>query len=252
MRLEKLFYYPVKALRGIELTQAVYDGHGLVGDRQYILARPDGTMLTRRSHPGLAEIWVDVTENHLQFSNSQNSVHIDLFSHGNTVHEINVWKRVVKSYTVSDVADQFFSDYLGETVRLFSFMAEDEREAGFRDSRPMLIINLSSVRELEQISRQIIDVRRFRPNIITDTGIPFSEMKWKSLTIGDQQYRIEKPCTRCVIINQNPDSGKTDSNLLRTLADLPANNHIPLFGQYISPEQLSGRLNTGDPIRVLK
>ena len=60
MKLVELYRYPIKSAAGQSVSQAQLGPLGLEGDRQMVLASPDGRFVTARECPRLARIhWVD-------------------------------------------------------------------------------------------------------------------------------------------------------------------------------------------------
>ena len=55
-RLQAISIYPVKAARREDLEAARLSDRGLVGDREWMVTRPDGTFLSQRTHPQLARL----------------------------------------------------------------------------------------------------------------------------------------------------------------------------------------------------
>lgn len=247
MQIDHLYYYPIKALNGIAVHQMLYDGHGLIGDRQYILTRNDGHMITRRSHPTLVNFSITTHPDSIKVAINSDEISIRSDDFSSTIHELVVWKRAVRAKKAITEINDFFSDAMGENLTLYSYVPDTVDDAGFRDSKPLLVINVSSIRKLEEITGVSLDLRRFRPNIVTDTGTPFSEMHWSTIDINHQKFYIEKACARCVVINQNPATGSTDVNLLRVLSQLNL-SAAALFGQYIAPTIHSGLLQISDSI----
>lgn len=77
------------------------------------------------------------------------------------------------------------------------------------------IINLASVRDLERVTGKEIDPRRFRPNVVIDTGVPWQEFDWigQDIRIGDAVLTVTKRTQRCAAINVDPQTGERDIDL---------------------------------------
>jgi uncharacterized protein YcbX len=98
---------------------------------------------------------------------------------------------------------------------------------------------------------------RFRPNlVIAGASQAFVEDGWRSLRIGDLTLRVVKPCTRCVITTQDPDSGAVVDAMepLRTLRAMgrvmPGVRREPIFGQNAIPDG-AGMIAAGDLVEVV-
>ena len=98
-------------------------------------------------------------------------------------------------------------------------------------------------------------MRRFRPNLVIDGDMaPWTEDTWRRIRVGTSVLRIVKPCERCVMTTQDPNTGvQTDRHEpLATLGKLhrSARGRI-IFGQNAVVEQ-EGTVVLGDTIEVLE
>ena len=97
------------------------------------------------------------------------------------------------------------------------------------------------------------EVRRFRPNIVVESGSvekDFIENSWvrKKLTIGkDVVLKVTAPCTRCVMITLPQGDLPKDLGILSTVAKY---NQVHV-GVYASVER-GGRIHREDTIRLEK
>ena len=58
MRLASLYVHPLKSARGVRHARAFAAQAGLLGDRSWMLATPEGQFITARSHPLLTQVRV--------------------------------------------------------------------------------------------------------------------------------------------------------------------------------------------------
>ena len=99
-----------------------------------------------------------------------------------------------------------------------------------------------------------LDRRRFRANIVLDTGNPepFLEDGWVggTLLFGDREPRPAVSVTardaRCVMINLDPDTGTPDARVLRTVVRLNKNN----AGVYATVVR-TGTILVGQPVTLV-
>jgi len=113
-------------------------------------------------------------------------------------------------------------------------------------ARCVHIINLASVRDLEQTVGRPIDPLRFRANIYLD-GLPaWAEFGWldKTIRIGDTVLRVWDRTQRCAAVNVDPRTARRDMTLPDTL--LSSRGHSD-FGVYASIEQ-DGTLSVDDTV----
>ncbi|XP_021919385.1 mitochondrial amidoxime-reducing component 1-like isoform X2 [Zootermopsis nevadensis] len=103
--------------------------------------------------------------------------------------------------------------------------------------------------------------RRFRGNFIARNTIPYEEDKWDWVRVGEQAiFRTVKPCTRCTIVNVDPETAVRDPEMepLRTLRSYrlvttPGAKDVegvdPIMGVYLGL-RIPGVVKEGDPIYV--
>ncbi|MBF6568622.1 MAG: MOSC domain-containing protein [Candidatus Binataceae bacterium] len=95
------------------------------------------------------------------------------------------------------------------------------------------------------------DVRRFRPNILIDTGSEpghFIEDQWMggTLLIGPIEITVTMPVIRCVMTTHPQTDLPRDLAILRTAAD----HHEATVGVYAAINR-AGRVRIGDPVMLV-
>ena len=124
----------------------------------------------------------------------------------------------------------------------------------FADECPILLTNTASLDHLNDKLSHVIDMRRFRPNIVIEGAGAFDEDTWKRIRIGDCEFDVVQKCKRCVMVTIDPDSGKKDPEQepLRTLATFRKHPKGGVaFGMHLIPRK-TGLLRTGNQIEVLE
>ncbi len=117
------------------------------------------------------------------------------------------------------------------------------------DAFPLHVLTTASLKELARHNPAArFDVRRFRPNILIDTGDTvngFGEAGWsgKTLTIGDVRIKLEMPCPRCVMPTLKQNDLPHDPSVLRTVVREAAQN----LGMYATVAH-TGKISVGDPV----
>jgi hypothetical protein len=121
----------------------------------------------------------------------------------------------------------------------------------YLDAYPLLVMTTSALAALaEALPGANPDVRRFRPNLIIDTGDEpgHPEFSWvgRSLRIGEVELSIVTACPRCVMVTRQIDESiPTDRSVLRhVVRDLDQN-----VGVYAAVS-IPGRVSTGAPVRL--
>jgi uncharacterized protein len=122
----------------------------------------------------------------------------------------------------------------------------------FFDIAVIHILTTSTINRLFELYPEgRFKVRRFRPNIVVESGSgekDFIENSWvgKKLTIGkDVVLKVTALCTRCVMITLPQGDLPKDLGILSTVARY---NQVHV-GVYASVEH-GGRIYRGDPIRL--
>ena len=116
---------------------------------------------------------------------------------------------------------------------------------GIFDDATVSLIDVATIRELERESGRRLDVLRFRPNIVMEShdGQPFVEDQWvgKTLRFGSDDNAPAVSVTmrdlRCVMINLDPETAETDSNIMKATLRLNA-NHAGVYATVINAGEL--------------
>ena len=223
--ISQLAIYPLKSAAGIALQQAELTPLG-VGSTLAI-GGDNGKFVTRQ-YAKMALIQCQVIADILHVT-APNMPSLIAMPHHPQALSVLVWQDTVMALTVSSYADQWFSDYLGFSVRLVYFPEQSQREVdrawageghqtAFSDGFPILVISQASFDDLSQHWQQTINWRRFRPNIVIAGDFPpYWEDQCRGLKIGETELALVKPCSRCVIPSIDPETGDKDSSLLKIL-----------------------------------
>lgn len=247
----ELWRYPVKSMRGEQVTATALNDHGLTGDRGYgVLERATGHIASAK-HP---RKWSALIACRASFVTEPRP--------GAPLPPVAITLpdgSIIES-TERDV-DQVLSRVLGREVTLVTsvprpptreadrtpidggpddviireeLMANAAPPGTFFDYAPIHILTtatLAHLRELYEAGQW--DVRRFRPNIVvapaTDAG--FVEQAWlgRELALGDAiRLRLIDPTARCVITTLAQGDLPRDTNILRTLARHSSSTSVTL------------------------
>jgi uncharacterized protein YcbX len=117
---------------------------------------------------------------------------------------------------LNEFFDQFISDYQPGPYRIAEV---SDRNLTDSPQQGVSVMNLASLRALEQAAGSALDMRRFRGNLWFDGSQPWQEFNWinRELIIGKARLKVIKRIERCAAINANPDTGERDRNILKTL-----------------------------------
>jgi uncharacterized protein YcbX len=227
-KIAQLFIYPIKSCAGIELKEAVLTDTGLDLDRAWMVVDEQGVFLSQRELPRMALIQPLLkTYDMIVKAPGMLALHVSIDEVEKAV-SVTVWEDTVKAYDMGDLAAQWFSDFLGQTVRLVRFDPEQTRlssmtwtkgieaKNGFDDGFAVLVTSVASLQVLNDklvaADEKAVTMQRFRPNVVL-TGIEaHDEDRLDTLNIETQEDVVQlkhvKPCMRCTIPDVDLQSGK--------------------------------------------
>src|SRR5436190_5850942 len=255
-KIDSLWRYPVKSMRGEELNEAFASLSGIYGDRlfafessaspkgfPYLTAREQQRLLQYRPHfrhPDKAARPVNLTEAE---SMGANPVWAD-------PAELMVDVETPDGKTLG-IDDPDLMDMLRTDIDQKRQLTLMRSERALTDCRPVSIFSLQSARQLEQETGVPIDKRRFRANVYVDLtaggGFAENEFVGRSLRIGPKVVvRILERDARCVMITLDPETTERTPEILKKVAQA----HEGMAGVY-GAVMVEGMLHKGDPVEVL-
>jgi uncharacterized protein YcbX len=125
------------------------------------------------------------------------------------------------------------------------------RGGPFFDAYPLLLLTQQSLDSLAAAAPDSrIDRRRFRPNILIETGEPgpFPEQAWigRRVRVGDAVLRVQSSCIRCVMTTHGFADVPRDPRVMRTLVKEADGN----LGVYATVEE-PGEIRCGASLTLL-
>lgn len=261
MTITDLYIYPIKSLGGIRLTEAQVLTEGLQYDRRWMLVDKQNKFLSQREHAIMALFKTCIQNKllHITFE-GKGSISVPLTSPQSKAERVVVWDDHCSGYEVSAEANTWFSDILGQEVRLvrlpeLSDRPTDPRYAeghrvSYADGFPFLIIGQASLDELNKRMGLDLPMDRFRPNIVFSGADPFAEDEMLDIQIGDCDFKVVKPCARCVVTTIDQQTGEKSKEPLKTLSSFRNVDNKVLFGQNMIATKL-GAIKTGDDLKVI-
>lgn len=101
-------------------------------------------------------------------------------------------------------------------------VAQGERASNFAyygHEHFISLINLASVRALEEREGCAIAKERFRGNVYFEGAAPWEEFSWvgRELRLGGARCVVEEPIERCAALDVNPETGARDMSLVSAL-----------------------------------
>ncbi|HWE99454.1 MAG TPA: MOSC domain-containing protein [Caulobacteraceae bacterium] len=110
------------------------------------------------------------------------------------------------------------------------------------------IVNLASVRDLEQRLGRALDPLRFRANLYVEGWPAWAENDWegRALTLGGAKAKVFKPIVRCAAPDVNPDTAVRDAEITTALFE---NYGHTLCGIYLHVTE-AGLVREGDVVEA--
>ena len=255
-KVDSLWRYPVKSMRGEELDEAFASYSGIYGDRvfafrssanhkgfPYFTAREQRKLLQYRPrfrHPDRASRPINLIEAQ---SRNANPLLADLA-------ELIVDVETPDGKTVA-IDDPVLIEMLRDDVDQKHQVTLMQSQRAMTDCRPVSIFSLQSARQLAEETRVRVDKRRFRANIYVDLtsaeGFAENELVGRSVKIGPKVViSILERDPRCVIITLDPDTGEQAPAILKKVAQA----HDGMAGVY-GAVLVEGMLHKGDSVELL-
>lgn len=264
MQVTGLFCYPVKSLGGMSLNHAHFDDFGICWDRRFMLVDAQGDFVTQRKYPILSQFSASVTDSPnslcLVITTPQGQALEFALSEFTREMSVKVWSDQVLAYACDPVKIAALSTVTGVTLDLV-FMPDstfrqvnrtwfdETQRVSFADGFPVLLTTEASLAELNGRLQTPVPMQRFRPNIVIDGTAPYAEDDWKHLRMGEIQFDLVKPCSRCVMTTID-DAGTKGTEPLKTLTTYRKNDVGVCFGQNLV-HRSRGRLSLGDRVDVI-
>lgn len=175
---------------------------------------------------------------------------------------VRIWDDLCAARPADAEADRWLSEFLGRECRLVHLPAASRRpvdpayagagdQVGFADGFPLLLISEASLQDLNGRLERALPMVRFRPNLVIRGGEPFQEDRWRRIRIGTIEFRLVKPCSRCIIPTIDPATAERSAEPLRTLMSYRRRGNKVYFGQNVLHDGL-GTLCEGTPVEVLE
>lgn len=267
MQLSALYRYPLKSARGQALQRSSLGLLGLSGDRRWMLVeRDNGRFLTQRAYPQMSQLTAlhgksgDLTLE----ATGRPALNVAVPQADSDLRGVTIWRDTFRVPDAGDAAAQWLSEFIGKDVRLVYVPEErtrflpggygrvDDRVA-FADGFPFLLIGQGSLDDLVHKVGRPLEMQRFRPNLVVEGAEAFAEDGWKRIRIGEMEFRVLKPCERCILTTIDPQTGERseDREPLTTLKTYRQKEGNVLFGQNLVADG-SGVLEVGMPVTVLE
>jgi uncharacterized protein YcbX len=254
---ESLWRYPVKSMAGEELPVAFVGFSGVYGDRccafrdeaarrgfPYLNANVQQQMLLYRPrfrHPERAAAPPNLAEARAIAPG---------VTHANAEPGDMALDVVAPGGEVLAVDDPRLLEMLADGLRGEHRLALVRSDRALTDCRPLSLIGLQTVRQIEEEVGVALDKRRFRANVYLDLaagGFGEERLVGRRLRIGSEAVvSVLERDPRCKMISLDPETGGHDPEVLRKVAQA----HEAYAGVYCAV-LVEGTVAKGDPVVAL-
>ncbi|MCS6899525.1 MAG: MOSC domain-containing protein [Myxococcales bacterium] len=255
-----LHIYPLKSAAGIDVKETTTTDRGFEYDRRFMLVDEGGRFVSQRQLPQMALLETELAQGTLVIRRQGwGALEVPLRPEEGRRVEVEVWGDRCEALEIEGGA--WFSKVLGASCRLV-YMPEDSRRlvdldyaahgevVSFADGFPYLLISQASLEELSERVGEPMSVRRFRPNLVVEGCAPGEEDQWQRIQVGQVQFAVVKPCSRCEIVTIDPGTGRSGKEPLASLATYRRQGKKVIFGQNLLALR-GGGVRVGDPVEVL-
>jgi hypothetical protein len=256
-KVDSLWRYPVKSMRGEELEEAFAGYSGIYGDRvfafnssasptgfPYFTAREQRRLLQYRPrfrYPDKAARPVNLTE----------ATNMGAGPLSADISELIVDIETPEGKTLA-IDNPSLMEMLRAGVEQKHELTLMRSHRAMTDCRPFSMFSLQSAQQLGEETGVPIDKRRFRANVYVDlaSGEGFGENQFvgKSLRIGPKVVvTVLERDARCMMITLDPDTGEKTPAILKKVAQA----HDGMAGVY-GAVIVEGMLHKGDSVELLE
>ena len=279
MQVDQIWRYPVKSMMGSTVDVARLDAEGIVGDRTWAvrdqvrggirgakvlgglmrlsarytgdtrapveITLPDGRVVST-DEPDAAAAVSGAIDHEVTLEALRPADDLDHYRRGEAYHD--------------DMMDELRS-WFGRTEDeplpdLSSFPAElvefESPPGTYYDAYPLMLMTTSALRALQEaLPDSVIDVRRFRPSMVIDSGDESGhpEAAWvgRRLRIGETELSVVSACPRCVMVTREiDDAAPQDRAILRHVVR-ELDHNVGVYATIETP----GEVRPGDAVTLL-
>jgi len=255
-KVDSLWRYPVKSMRGEELDEAFAGYSGIYGDRlfafrssanhkgfPYFTAREQRRLLQYRPrfrYPDKAARPINLIEAESRNANPLLANLAELI--------VDVETPAGKTLAIDDPA---LIEIVRTDIDQKHHVTLMQSQRAMTDCRPVSIFSLQSAQQLAEETGTPVDKRRFRANVYVDltssNGFAENEFVGRSVRIGSKVViTVLERDSRCMIITLDPDTGEQTPAILKKVAQA----HDGMAGVY-GAVLAEGMVHKGDPVELL-
>ncbi|MGY1815710.1 MOSC domain-containing protein [Blastococcus sp. SYSU D00820] len=258
---------PVKGTALHSPTALALTRHGVEDNRRFHLVDGRGRLFNGKHHGPLVRITAEYDAGSGRLTlriPGRDPVQAPTSQLGDAV-TTDFYGRPVPGHLVTGPFTAALSEFVGEPVSLVAVDTPGDAV----DVHPVTLISSATLEHLRASTpgAEVVDHRRFRMLVELDGCDVHEEDAWagRLVRLGGATVRVVGPVPRCVVTNENPDTGVVDFGTLKAIvryrgelarelstpvAHLP-DNGAAILGMYAKVEE-PGEVRVGDAVEVLE
>ncbi|MGW4379091.1 MOSC domain-containing protein [Kitasatospora sp. NPDC004531] len=284
-----LHLYPVKSMYRLSPSAADVQPWGLAGDRRWMLVDAEGVALTQRDEPSIGQFrpLPSADGATLTLTAPDGAAHtlpVPTTAGGAPEATVSVFGTAFPAAVAGPETSAWLAEHLPAklgAVRLAHLdrpgasrpinpkYADPDETVSMADGYPLLLTTSASLAELnariaedhpdDERKGAALPMERFRPNLVVAGTEPWAEDGWRRIRVGGLEFRVVKPCGRCVVTTTDQETGeRRGPEPLRALGRHHRFGQKLVFGQNLIPvravpdAEVLGTLTVGDEVEVLE
>lgn len=256
--IESLWRYPVKSMAGEALTELFVGCSGIYGDRCFAFensaARKGFPYLNATAKPEMLcyQPRFRYPDRAAKPPNLAEAMKIEPgVNPANARPDDLTLDVLTPSGTTVAVDDPALIDMLGQGMRVENQITLTRSDRALTDCRPVSMISLETIWQIEAEMGKAVDKRRFRANIYVNlaSGKGFGEDEWvgRRIRIGQTaEIMVLERDPRCKMISLDPDTGEHNPEIFRKVVQ----EHGNYAGVYCAV-LVEGLVTRGSSIEVV-
>ena len=243
MNVNSIYRYPIKGLSAEPLDRVMLTiGQCVPYDRRFAIAHaathidPAKPEWLRKTHFFMLMRDEKLAQLHTRFDDHSGMVTIE--RDGRLLHSACITDAPGRSSLEAFFAD-FLKDHPDGPPKIVEApghaFSDAQKKPNATTDKYVSLVNLASVRELEQAAQKPLAPLRFRANVYFEGAPAWSELDWvgSEISLGKARLRIVSPITRCPATAVNPQTAKRDVDVPRLLQTEFSHNLMGVYGEVV-------------------
>lgn len=237
-RIEQIMVYPVKSLAGMAVAEAEITTSGsLRGDREWIVTRPDGSLLWQGDIPRMTLLSARLDEGSLILRGPDGALGPPPEAESDTPVMVEQEGYRLAGLDQGDAVATWLTEWLGSPCRLVRVGEQAHLWAGLNPIHAVSTVSLAVLNaRLAERGEATIAVERFRPNVVlSGMHAAFAEEAAMELLFEEASLCLREPCVRCELPNislEDASRGKQPLKLIGAMSRERPTARPASFGTY--------------------